>query len=1002
MKIVRDYAVLKKALFLLLLSAAAVRAGAQQATTSRLAVVDRKQAGAFALVAGRQASTVYVDTADARVVRTAARAFCSDVALVTGITPGLDSTALSPSSGMIVGTIGKNKLIDQLVNSKKLDVYRIAGQWERFGIVVVDDPFGRGGQALVIAGSDSRGTAFGVFELSKMMGVFPFYWWADLTPERKEEIYITRGQILSRPPSVKFRGIFINDEDWGLQPWAAKTFEPETGDIGPKTYAKVFELLLRLKANLIWPAMHPSTKAFFHYPGNVQVAADYAIVIGSSHAEPMLRNNVGEWDEKAMGHFNYLTNKDTVYKYWEDRVKESSSINAMYSMGMRGIHDSGIEGVKDPKDAVPLLERIFKDQRGLLARYVNRDTTAVPQVFTAYKEVLDIYDQGLKVPGDVTLVWPDDNYGYIQRLNSEKERGRPGGSGVYYHASYWGRPHDYLWLPSTHPSLIRSEMIKAYENGSNRLWVLNVGDIKPQEYNIEQFMDMAWDVTPFKDSRFPKQHLLRWATDLFGKNRSQQIQNILWEYYQLAFERRPEFMGWSQTEPTTKTAYTAFNHFFYGDEAQRRIDRYEALERQVKALRPQIAAEREAAFYQLVYYPVLGASLINKKFLYRDKSYLYSRQNRLSAQDYARLAQAAYDSIIKETDYFNNRLSGGKWKNMMSMQPRDLPVYQAPVLPAIAIDGSAGWSVLPEGWATKDSSLLKNSGGLALPPFDPLNRQQYFIDIFLNDSKAVDWSASTSDPRIRLSASHGRLSPETGRKEMRISVTVDWKETSGEKPLADQISFSGRGKQVAVAVTGSPVSLPGSSNFKGFIENNGSVSIHAAHYSRLVNRQSGNWKILSDQGYTGDALEAGGVALKDTLHLKDTGWIRKNASFAAYEFYTFSPAAAALIVFTLPTHPLHQDYGMRYAVSVDDGPLYVASFRTAGRSEEWKQNVLRNRAQKKVQLPLLDKGSHQLKIYSVDPGVVLQSILIDLGGLKEAYGTVPETKAAAGPERPAQ
>ncbi|MGZ5192044.1 MAG: glycosyl hydrolase 115 family protein, partial [Flavisolibacter sp.] len=512
---------------------------AQKVPERKITILSRYQNGSFPLVAKGKASTIFIDTTDAQVVRIAAQALSNDVKLVTGKRPGIDSSNNLQSYSIIIGTIGKNRIIDKLIKSGKLNVAKIKGQWETFGISVIDQPFNNVKQAIVIAGSDPRGTAFGVFELSKMIGVAPFYWWADITPDRKEELFVTKGISIVGPPSVKYRGIFINDEDWGLQPWASKTFEPETGDIGPKTYAKVFELLLRLKANLIWPAMHPSTKAFFHYPGNVKVAADYAINVGSSHAEPMLRNNVGEWNEKTMGHFNYISNKEVVYKYWEERIKQSSNINAIYSLGMRGVHDSGMEGVKNAKEAVPLIEQIFKDQRGLLADYINKDTLAVPQVFTAYKEVLDIYDNGLRLPEDVTIVWPDDNYGYIQRLNNENEKSRSGGSGIYYHASYWGRPHDYLWLGSTHPSLVQEEMMKAYTTGANRLWVLNVGDIKPLEYNIEQFMDMAFDAKLFQDSRYAKKHLSIWVNKTFGKQEADKIVNVLWHYYQLAFERKP-------------------------------------------------------------------------------------------------------------------------------------------------------------------------------------------------------------------------------------------------------------------------------------------------------------------------------------------------------------------------------------------------------------------------------------------------------------------------------
>ncbi len=900
---------LKAGIIQLILTASFLLVVAQQAGENQLSVVGQKQDGAFQLVAGKKAAPVYFDTADAMVVQIAAKAFVNDVGLVSGITPSLAFSTGTPSYGVFVGTIGQCAFIDHLIKNKKLNVSSIKRQWERFAIAVIENPFGRTGKALVVAGSDPRGTAFGIFELSKMMGVSPFCWWADVVPGHKEEIFATKGKLFSQPPSVKYRGIFLNDEDWGLQPWAAKTFEPETGDIGPKTYAKVFELMLRLKANLIWPAMHDCTKAFFTIAGNAKVAADYSIIIGSSHAEPMLRNNVGEWNEKTMGHFNYLTNQQTIDKYWEYRVKESSGINAMYTLGMRGVHDSQMEGAKDPKEAVPLLENIIGNQRNMLARLVNKNVETIPQVFTAYKEVLDIYDNGLKVPDDVTIVWPDDNYGYIQRLNNENEKKRSGASGVYYHASYWGRPHDYLWLGSTHPSLMRSEMMKAFASGANRLWVLNVGDIKPLEYNIEMFMEMAYDASPFKDSRYPKKHLLQWASSLFGEPLADMITPVLWEYYQLAFERRPEFMGWSQTEPTTKTTYTNFNHFYYGDEAQRRIDRYEALEQKVKALRTKIAPKDAEAFYELVYYPVIGASLMNKKFLYRDKCYFNAQQNRLSALDYAQLSLAAYDSIVQETNYYNNQLSGGKWKNMMSMKPRELPVFLAPALPQVTIDSSQEWGVAPEGFVKKDSSLLKGSNNLKLPPFDPLNRQVYFIDIFLCESKTLDWSASVSDPRIRLSKTSGRLTPEFGQKQMRLYASIDWTKAPSNKMLAGQITFTAGGKQVLVQVDGADLRL--SENYQGFIENNGLVSIHASHDSRLMNKGSGDWHLLHDQGYTGEAMQSQAVAMKDTLHLSDTGWIHQNRSYIEYNFYSFSPADASAIVFTLPTHPFKNNYSMR-------------------------------------------------------------------------------------------
>ena len=727
----------------------------------------------------------------------------------------------------------------------------------------------------------------------------------------------------------------------------------------------------------------------------------------------MLRNNGGEWHTKTMGDFNYLTNKANVYKYWEERVRQSEGSEAIYTVGMRGVHDGAIEGVRTPQEAVPLLERIIADQRDLLRSYINDTVSAIPQVFTAYKEVLDIYDHNLQLPGDITLVWPDDNYGYIQRLSNEKEKHRPGGSGVYYHASYWGRPHDYLWLSSTHPSLIREEMMKAYENGSDRLWVLNVGDIRPMELNIQLFLDMAFDAHPFRDSRYIRQYLLQWCSNIFGPKTAAALVPVLWEYDQLAFERRPEFMGWSQTEPTTATNYTAYNHFFYGDEAQHRIDRYETLEQQVKQLAHTIAPDLRSAFYELVYYPVVCASLMNKKFLYRDKAALYARQNRISAFDYARLSREAFDAIRSETQYYNDSLENGKWKNMMSMQPRDLPVFKEPVLPEIRIDSTETWDIAPEGYATSDTPLpdastsshagtLSNyrpdspAAPLALPAFTPWGPGQYFIDLFLCRHQAIDWTATPSSGWISLSRSQGRLSPGHGNDQLRIWVSINKSALPQypqfpQHPLSGWVVFRAGGRELKVKVSASNPVGKTLNGYKGFVETNGYISIFASDYSRKVDQPGHRWEILDGLGLTGRSLLATvketPALIPDTTRPASTG-----RAYAEYNFYTFTSTRPTLTIAGLPTQPLNNTSDIRYAVAVDNSPFTIVDFHTTGRSEEWKQNVLSNTAEKKINLPFLDKGRHTLRIYMIDPGVILDHFLLDLGGLKKAYGIIPETR----------
>jgi len=932
------------------------------------------------IVVSKTAKTYIVyDASGSALDSIAAYLLQQDIKSVSGyLAPVYNNLAKASGNCIVIGNINST-LINSLIPVHDVVSSTLNGKWECYSYKVLSRPVGSLEQVLVVAGSDARGTAYGVFNLSEQIGVSPWYWWADVKPTQKSTIALNIAETVSAPPSVKYRGIFINDEDWGLQPWAAKTFEPETGDIGPKTYAKVFELLLRLKANLIWPAMHPSTKAFYSYPDNKKIAADYNIVVGSSHAEPMLRNNVGEWNEKTMGHFNYITNKQQVYSYWESRVKESSPNQAIYTMGMRGVHDSGMEGVKGPKEAVPLLEQIIADQRDLFKKYINPDATKVPQVFTAYKEVLDVYDNGLKVPEDITLVWPDDNYGYIQRLSNSQERTRKGGAGVYYHASYWGRPHDYLWLSTTHPALIREEMTKAYDLDARNVWVLNVGDIKPAEYNLQLFMDMAYQIKPFQNSSYSKMHLNNWIKQIFGNANAAGITNMMWQYYDLAFERKPEFMGWSQTEPTTPVNNTLYNHYNYGDQAQRRINSYAALEASAKKLKTQVTASQQNAFYELVYYPVVGSSLMNKKFLYRDKALLYAREGRLSAHNFAQLSKNAYQEIVNETRYYNIKLANGKWANIMSMKPRDLPVYQEAKIDLTLQPQASNWKVTPEGFTPADGA----ASPLKLPTFTSARPQKHFFDIYLCKDDILNYTISASQRWIRVSQQIGKLSPDGSQSQQRIWVRIDWAKAPRTNQLKGRIMIKAANQTISIEVNALKNNLTELENYDGAVEANGYIAINAANFSRQINTKSKSWTVIDGLGYSGKSLQAIPLAAITPDTTKSA--IEANPTLT-YNFFTFNNTPAELSVYTLPTFPVNSNFGMRYAISVDNGPLTIVNFKTAGRSNEWKQNVLSNTTSRSVKINSLPAGKHQLKIYMVDPGVILDWVFIDLGGLQPFYG----------------
>ena len=628
-----------------------------------LIVAENSGENSFPLFSTSSVASFNIDDNDAKVVAIAANAFINDVNLVSG-KQMLLNTAAKNQYNIMAGTIGQSKLIDELIKTKQIDVTTIKNNWECFIIKTI-------GKKLIIAGSDRRGTAFGIFHLSRAMGISPFVWWADVLPQKKQQLFVSANYI-SSPPAVQYRGIFINDEDWGMQPWAAKNMDTDIKDIGPKTYAKVFELLLRLKANYIWPAMHPCTKAFYYYKQNPKVADDYAIIVGGSHCEPMLRNNVCEWAEtyeeeykKKPGEWRYDVNKTEIYKYWDDRIKESVNYESVFTVGMRGVHDGSMPGPKDPNEKVKLLEKVITDQREILQSNFKRAADKLPQIFVPYKEVLSLYRRGMQLPDDVTIIWPDDNYGYIRQLPNEEEQKRSGGNGVYYHLSYWGSPSDYLWLSSTSPALIGYEMKKAYDYGAKKLWVFNVGDIKPAELETQFALDMAWDITTYNSAN-PSAYIQNWATANFGSKAATAITAIKNQYYQLAQASKPEYLQMVK---------------FTAKEINLRLDAYQKLEEMVEACRDKIDPQLSDAFYQLIKYPVEGASLLNTKILTQQLALQsLAQHNSEAAKQQLQLAQTAYKIIPEITERYNKFIAGGKWNGMMSWHPRDQKVFNAPLV----------------------------------------------------------------------------------------------------------------------------------------------------------------------------------------------------------------------------------------------------------------------------------------------------------------------------------
>ena len=590
-----------------------------------------------------------------------------DINMVTGSKGG--------KAPIVIGTYGSSKTVKQLIAKGVIKERDLKGKWESYVITVTNEKEPR----LVIAGSDKRGTIYGIYDVSQRIGVSPWYWWADVPVRKNPDAVIDCDYYASGQPTVKYRGIFINDEDWGLKPWASKNFEKKLGDIGPKTYAKVCELLLRLKANMLAPAMHSCTGAFYSHPESQFVADSFGIMITTSHCEPLLFNNAAksEWDKARDGEWNYETNSATILKKLDDRIRTTAQYDNIYTVGLRGLHDEAMKGSTNPSDRARTLENVIGKQREILEKYKGKEANRLPQIFVPYKEALEIYDAGLRVPEDITLVWPDDNYGYMKRVSNTTEQKRSGHSGVYYHLSYLGTPHDNLWIATTAPMLMYEELLKAYTAGADRYWLLNVGDIKPMEVEMQQFFDMAYNFSAFSYDNVNR-YQAQWLASTFlskSNNITSQLpeltnrfQFILDNYYRLAWQRKPEFMGYEMewdSKENNRLHDTDFS--FETGTAQKRLMDYENICEAYDAIERSIEPELRPALFEMLGYAVHSAYQINRKFLYAQ------RNHETGSAVYAEMAMDAQQKIEQLRKKYNEQLDG-KWNYMISAIP---PGYTA-------------------------------------------------------------------------------------------------------------------------------------------------------------------------------------------------------------------------------------------------------------------------------------------------------------------------------------
>lgn len=971
-----------KHLILMLSALVAVSAGRAQVAVHEKSP---KTKYAFTLASPRQTAAILYDASDAAVVKRAAELFAADVEAVTGRRPQVTSATGETGPAVIVGTVGGSALIRRLSEAGKIDTAPLEGAWERYLIQTVANPLPGIRKALVIAGSDRRGAAYGLFTLSELIGVSPWYWWADVPVKKHAALHVDAPPTYSQTPSVRYRGIFLNDEDWGLTPWASQTFEPERGNIGPRTYAKVCELLLRLKANYLAPAMHPVSTSFNQIPENKLVADTFAIVMGSTHCEPLLLNTASEWDTQTMGPWNYDKNKEGINRVLTQRVRENSPYENVYTLALRGLHDGAMSTTLPMHEKVRMLQQALLDQRQILAENIDRPVETVPQAFTPYKEVLEIYSNGLELPDDVTIVWPDDNYGYMKRLSGVREQRRTGRSGVYYHVSYLGVPHSYLWFSTTPPSLMYEELRKAYDTTADRLWLVNCGDLKGSEMQVSLFLDMAWDIGRFTADNVVT-YPARWLAGIFGEAYYDRLEAMTREHLRLAFPRKPEYMGWGyhwnrfdhNCEQLTDTDFSFTNY----DEAQRRLEAYRQLGARAEALLHEIGDEARPAFYQLVYYPLRGAELMNRMTLGGQRNRWYARQGRAATNAVRDEVQRCYDSLQVITRGYNSLL-GGKWNHMMSMRQNYDGVSAYFNLPHLATHDAAGAPRLALQVAGEDVTGARAFH--ALPAFDNYLRRTYPVEIYNRGGGTLAWTAHASEPWVVLSKSAGKTADEE-----RITVGIDWEKAPSGNAVPAQIVFRAGEQSEKVLVSLFNPTAPSRAELRGiYVENNGCVSIPAAGCHRVRENDRIKITVVEDLGIEGPALQLGDPTAPLQIFRS------RDVPCAEYDFYAFDAGSVDVYTYVLPTFPLHADRDFRigentntdtkYSVQIDDGALATPSSSHVEYSQVWFESVLRNCAVNKSTLHIDKPGRHTLRIRVGDPGIVLQKIVLDFGGMKRSY-----------------
>lgn len=925
-------------------------------------IAGTSQAGAVTLADRGAATPILVDNADWPGVLRAAGDLASDIQRVAGVAPVLQAGTPKPApQAIIIGTLGHSPLIDGIVAAGRLDVASVAGRWEAFTIAVVERPLAGIDRAVIVAGSDKRGTIYGIYEVSQQIGVSPWHWWADVPVARRESLFVKAGtRVVDDGPTVKYRGIFLNDEAPALSGWAREKF----GGINSRMYERVFELILRLRGNFLWPAMWDNS-FFEDDPRSAPMADEWGIVLSTSHHEPMMRAHK-DWRNHGEGPWNYATNAEELRRFWAEGVRRNKGFETITTLAMRG---DGDEAMSEETN-VALLERIVADQRGILAREVNPRVEEIPQVWALYKEVQGYYEHGMRVPDDVTLLWCDDNWGNIRRLPTPAERGRKGGAGVYYHFDYVGGPRNYKWLNTVPITTIWEQMNLAWQYDANRIWIVNVGDLKPMEFPIEFFLTLAWDPAKWPYERLDE-FSRAWAAREFGAENAAEVAALINGYTKLNGRRKPEMLA-----PDT------LNLVNY-NEAERVLAEWRDLVNRAEKLQRRIAPAARDAYFQLVLYPVKASATVQELYVAAGLNRLYTRQGRTAANTQIEIARELFARDGQLADDYH-ALGGGRWNHMMDQINLGYTYWQQPEIEAMPALTEVRPGVEPamaiaiEGAETSWPSY--GAGRAVLPALDALQQGTRWIEVFNRGRRSFTFKSTSSHPWVRVTPASGEVD-----EMMRLKVAVDW---AAVPPGLTEAAITIEGPAGGPFTVHLPVLSPDvpAGGFDAFVVTDNHIAIEAPHFDRAVTDGEVAWKTLPDFGRT-----LGGVTVMPvTAAARQPGG---NAPRLEYATYFHSEGEVEVELHCAPSLDFQSGDGLQVAVSFDDEPPQIMKLDTWATLRTWEVAVGDGVRRISSRHTLNEPGRHILKIWMVTPGVVLERIVIDArpgapgrpGGVRPSY-----------------